>query len=331
MPVTAAAGGWTPTTPPVGSGGTVSFSAPILAPGGTASFTITVQVGAAVPVGTVLSDTASAASASSTTVASNAVTTTVVSPNRQADTRDPHRTTRLHDQEWMTDGNPDVHRRLTVNGPVHEVQPIGEHGQRNHTSTGRIGNDTLTVDSSNGLIIPTYTDPADPSGDHSIHFDGGSGFNSLDLKADSATAPITSDTYSPGPQLGEGTSKLVSAVGTETVHFFNLAPVTDSVPSLLLTVNGTDANNTINYTEGLIPGTTTPSVHWGLVTVDILESINFQNKAALTLNGLGGDNTITVNNPNIASGHPAGSLAMRHSRRRPRPQHVGRQCPERCP
>lgn len=58
----ASPGGWSCTTPAVGSGGTVSCSIASLAPG-TAVFTITVTVGTAVPGGTVLSNTGTATSA----------------------------------------------------------------------------------------------------------------------------------------------------------------------------------------------------------------------------------------------------------------------------
>jgi len=56
-----AAAGWTCSTPPVGSGGTVSCTNAAFAPA-SAGFTLVAKVGAAVPPGTVLSNTATAAS-----------------------------------------------------------------------------------------------------------------------------------------------------------------------------------------------------------------------------------------------------------------------------
>ena len=59
--------------------------------------------------------------------------------------------------------------------------------------TGGTGNDNLIVDSTNGPVLGP------------INYDGGPGTNSMTLTGGTAT----SDTYTPGSQLGAGTNTLV--------------------------------------------------------------------------------------------------------------------------
>jgi hypothetical protein len=143
---------------------------------------------------------------------------------------------------------------------------------------GGAGNDALSVDSTAAPIaIP-------------ITYDGGAGANTLSLTGGTAT----SDTYTPGPAVGAGTSQITIGGVTQTVSFVNLAPVLDTVAGPL-TVDGNAANNVINYTVG----STTAN---GLVSVDAFEPIEFSNKTTLTLAGQAGDDTIIVNNPDTPTG-----------------------------
>ncbi len=150
------------------------------------------------------------------------------------------------------------------------------------------GNNTLTVDSSNGLItVP-------------ISFNGGSGgLNSLAL-TQTGGATQTSDVYSPGPNPGDGTDVITGPGGTQTVDFTNLAPVQDNVPATTATVNGTPADNAINYTQG--PGGGIFTGNTGFVTVDNQESYEFNNKANLVINGLAGSDTTNLNNQTTPAG-----------------------------
>src|SRR5262249_58669138 len=110
-------------------------------------------------------------------------------------------------------------------GPTPTTQvPIAAVDQINVNGLG--GNDTLIVDSTNGLISV-------PLG---IRYDGGTGFNTLQLVPTGGTTQST-DVYNVGPNPGMGTSTITGASGTQTVFFQNLAPVTDLVPVTTLTVN----------------------------------------------------------------------------------------------
>ncbi len=163
---------------------------------------------------------------------------------------------------------------VTVNGSSSQMN-LADLTQINVNGLG--GNDTLIVDSSNGLI------PL------SINYDGGTGFNKLQL-AQTAGDTQTADNYSVGPNNGQGTSLITGPSGTQSVFFQNLAPVIDTVPSLTLTVNATPANNAINYTNG-----TVDPANDGEVTIDNQESIEFSNKTNLTINALAGDDVINLN------------------------------------
>ncbi len=143
---------------------------------------------------------------------------------------------------------------------------------------GGLGNDNLTVDSTAGPVTVPIT------------YDGGTGNNSLTLQGGTAL----SDTYTPGPGPGAGVNQLEFAGGTETVYFQNLAPVLDLVAGPLV-VNGTPADDAINYTQGSVAAN-------GLVTIDNFESIEFSNKTALTINGLAGSDEINLNNPSTPTG-----------------------------
>ncbi|HVX13124.1 MAG TPA: DUF4214 domain-containing protein [Pirellulales bacterium] len=149
---------------------------------------------------------------------------------------------------------------------------------------GGQGNDTLTVDDTNGAVSLA-------SG---ISFNGGAGNNSLKLVG---TTAATADTYTPGPGTGQGSDSMTIGGAVQLVTFNNLAPVVDTVPGPL-TVTASNANDAINYSAD-------PSIAGnGLVSVNNLETTSFLNKTTLTLNALAGGDTINLNNP----ANPGGTL-----------------------
>jgi Ca2+-binding RTX toxin-like protein len=156
--------------------------------------------------------------------------------------------------------------------------PIATSGIEQILVQGLAGSDSLTVDSTNGAIsIP-------------INFDGGDNADSLTLTGGTAT----SDTYTPGPNPGQGTSAIVIGGVTQTVTFANLEPVIDLVAGPL-TVNASNADNAINYSQGSVAAN-------GLISVDGFETIEFSNKDVLTINALAGSDTINLNNPGTPTG-----------------------------
>jgi hypothetical protein len=147
---------------------------------------------------------------------------------------------------------------------------------------GFAGNDTLIVDSSNGLISVA----------NGIRYDGDGGFDVLRLLQTGGPTQ-TSDSYSVGPAIGSGKSVIEGSAETQTVFFENLSPVLDLVPAASLTVNATSADNAINYTAGAPDD--------GLVTVDNFESIEFKNKTNLIINSLAGNDTINLHYNNTVN------------------------------
>jgi hypothetical protein len=157
--------------------------------------------------------------------------------------------------------------------------PIASSGIERLRVSGGDGDDLLSVDSTEGAI---------PVG---ITYEGADGSDGLLLSGGTAT----SSTYTPGPAPGAGRSENVIGGVTQSVSFTGLEPVVDLVPSALLTVNGTNANNAIQYGEGSDPAR-------GLVSVDGFETIEFSNKTVLAINALAGSDTIHLNNPSTPTG-----------------------------
>ncbi len=170
------------------------------------------------------------------------------------------------------------------NGALTDSEPLASVSQIN--VWGLAGDDTLTVDNGNGLIIVAG----------GIHYDGGAGVNSLVMQQTGGVAP-SSSSYTPGPAAGAGSSSFGGPGGSQTIVFQNLAPVIDTVPSPSLTINANNADNSISYTAGIVD-----PVHNGLIGVDAFETYEFSNKTNVTINGLGGNDEISLNNPNTPTG-----------------------------
>jgi hypothetical protein len=143
-----------------------------------------------------------------------------------------------------------------------------------------LGTDSVVVDNSLSAVTVPVT----------FIGDGGAG-DSLTLIGGSAL----SDTYAPAAIAGSGISTLVFPSGTESVTFADLKPVLDLIRGPLV-VDGTSANDVINYTAA-----PTDTTH-GYVSVDNAEPVEFTNKTTLNINGQGGDDTITIFNPNLPTG-----------------------------
>ena len=150
-------------------------------------------------------------------------------------------------------------------------------------STGS-GDDLLTLD------IAGLTDDGGW-----LTFDGGLDSDTLQV-AGAVSSPLYSASYTPGPGNAEGQLLYARAetAADFIVDFAGLEPVLDSVPGTV-TINATNADNAVTYSQG------TPS-SYGKVAVDGFETYEFTNKTSITLNGLGGNDTVILNN----SATPAG-------------------------
>ena len=171
---------------------------------------------------------------------------------------------------------------VSLNGTPLASYPLA--GLSSLTVQGSSDDDTLIVDSSGGLI-------ALPGG---IHFDGGNGFDSLRFVQSGGPA-ITNSRMDLGPSAGGGTSVISDGTSTQTVFFDNLEPVLDTVAAATATVDGTNSNNSINYSQGSVPAN-------GLVSVDNFETYEFSNKTTLILDGMAGSDVVNLNNPSTPTG-----------------------------
>src|SRR5262249_42271940 len=164
---------------------------------------------------------------------------------------------------------------MTFNGS----RPYSFSAVRKFSFNGMDGNDEMAVDS--GVSLLGLAD--------GVAYDGGTGFNHLTL-TQTGGATQTSDTYRVGSNVGEGTSTIAGASGTQTVFFQNLAPVLDLVPAANLIVEATPDSNVISYNQGSVAAN-------GKVTIDNFERIEFSNKTALTITARVGNDVVTLNNP----------------------------------
>ena len=125
------------------------------------------------------------------------------------------------------------------------------------------GNDTLTIDQSNGFV-------GKASG-LAIHFDGDGGFNTLALKG-SAGLGVT-ETLTQGATPGTGTMTTSHATGSATLTFTSASAIDDTTTATSLTLNAGDSRNLLQVRNGpTIDGVSTMSVFG----ID-LQRVNMQN------------------------------------------------------
>jgi hypothetical protein len=153
---------------------------------------------------------------------------------------------------------------------------------------GNSGDDLLHIDNSGGLLSL-------PGG---INFDGGIGRDSLLLTGSTAVGGAD---YNVGPNPGDGRVVHTAAaplLQIQTVTFSGLEPIIDLVTAATLTVNGTDADNAISYNVGPNSGVVSPlnplGLSTGRVAIDGFEPMEFANKSAFTIRGLGGSDQFNL-------------------------------------
>ena len=135
--------------------------------------------------------------------------------------------------------------------------------------------DTLAIDLTQPLHLPG-----------GIDYDGGTrGFDVLELRGGSTREQRTTQLT---PH--DGVIELDGLV----VRYSNLEPITDTAPAATFTIVGTAGLDTVTITDGPA-GTTT-------VSSPTFESVTFANKTSVTFDGLGGGDTVVVNNPTPATG-----------------------------
>ncbi|MEQ1643939.1 MAG: Ig-like domain-containing protein, partial [Pyrinomonadaceae bacterium] len=167
-------------------------------------------------------------------------------------------------------------------------------GITSFTFNGMAGSDTLTINNPAAGLF----DPA-----NGIDFNGGGqpgdNMNLLGGTAASETYFVGTTTPPIGAGPGNNGDGLIRYTGPALdIRFTGLAPIVDTVAAGFLTVNATDAANTISVTNGAVA----PRLR---VAVDAFEPIDFDNKTAVAVNSgdgtAGGDavDTVSVNYSNV--------------------------------
>jgi hypothetical protein len=96
-------------------------------------------------------------------------------------------------------------------------------------------------------------------------------------------------------------------LGDTTVHYAQIAPISDTTPAVNYTLNATAASETINVVNGpIVGGAQTTQVNSSGKTFEL---VNFANKANVTVNGNGGNDTFEINNTIPAVGETAMAVA----------------------
>jgi hypothetical protein len=152
--------------------------------------------------------------------------------------------------------------------------------------TGGAGNDTLTIVNPNGALFAPV---------NGISYDGGGQpADSLEILGGAATQL----TYTAGATHDAGTLVYTGAAGTQTIDFAGIAPITDMVAAATLVIKGTAGVDDISVTDGgVVNGQQTTQI-----SAATFESIRFANKATVTIDGNGGMDFLTFNNPTVAAG-----------------------------
>ncbi len=160
---------------------------------------------------------------------------------------------------------------------------------------GEAGNDTLTVDSSSGLIAI----------DNAIRFDGGSGNDRINVVQVGGPA-ITSESLFIGSSTGHGIHQLLTASTMQRIEFDGLEPFTTNVAAPTFNITSVpnlasllQDDNQISYEQGT-PALLGPNA--GRVTVDSFEPIEFINKMTLVIDAGAGSDEISTNNANTPTG-----------------------------
>jgi subtilisin-like proprotein convertase family protein len=195
------------------------------------------------------------------------------------------------DDTFIVDLNGD-NVRVRRNGITVFEEP--QAGVSSLTLNGLIGNDLLTVDSTNGLVDL----------ENGIRFDGGTGFDRIDVTQSGGAPDGVVETLAIGPLPGKGRHTIAAGDAEQRIDFENIEPFNTNVLAATFNITSVpgiatllDADNAINYVAGTLNGPT-----WGRVTVDNFEPIEFINKTNLVIDAGAGSDEISLNNPNTPTG-----------------------------
>ncbi len=176
--------------------------------------------------------------------------------------------------------------RFFVNGVEATESPITLDTIQQINVNGLGGNDTLIVDSTNGLITV----------DMGIRYNGGTGRDTLELDQTDGPRRV-SELVRVGATPGSGIEEIVDGVDTQTVFFEQLEPIITNVPVVNFNVDGAaissylNGANQITYDQSDLFGAT-----WGRITIDLFEPVHFTAKQIVAIDAENGNDAAVLNN-----------------------------------
>jgi hypothetical protein len=172
---------------------------------------------------------------------------------------------------------------------------------------------TLTIDDSNGLVTTA------------INLTGSSGPDTLLIQGNPA-GPAVSETYTTGTSPDSGTLSYTNTIVQQRITFASLAHIVDTVPAAQLVITASTPSSYIQISNGVlsngltttrvagmdpsvvddIPLTNSNGTAGNVIAADSAAqgfvAIDSANKTNLYVKGVGGGDTVVVNNPVAASG-----------------------------
>jgi Ca2+-binding RTX toxin-like protein len=156
----------------------------------------------------------------------------------------------------------------------------------------------ILTGSGNDLVQIAY----EGSNSRSFNVDIGSGDDELRLNGNNVTADVI---YSVGPGATQGMLQTNIGMNSQIITFDGADPsgsdlITDRQAGATISVNGSNAGDTINVIDGLVDITFFTEVNFN----GQFPELQFQSKPRANINGLSNADVINLNNPNRATGIP---------------------------
>jgi hypothetical protein len=196
---------------------------------------------------------------------------------------------------------PDASHRVSLQRQGSDLQLVDTDtgrllGQRPAADTG-----SVVVQGTDGNVDDTFTLDLPETSLHlpgGIRFDGGQGgFDTLVLQGGRVTKEVAHAYNAHSGWISLDSLKL---------HYANIEPIVDTTPAATITVTGTALTETINVVDG--PSAGGPSCPSSCATTEVnstgstFERVIFANKGTLVIDGGGGADTVSFDNPNPATG-----------------------------
>ncbi|MFL6583541.1 MAG: hypothetical protein ACJ8KU_03370, partial [Chthoniobacterales bacterium] len=175
---------------------------------------------------------------------------------------------------------------------VNDGPPMAFRGITSFTFNGGNGNDILRIiNPRDGLFAPRA----------GISYNGGEQSGPPGDELDIVGGVSSASALEMGPGPDAGCIRHTHGEVTQSITFTGLEPVNDTVSAASLTFTAPAGATTVNIVNGpTVSGFTTTQINDG--GTGVFELLNFANKTNVTVNAGTGQNIVTIDNPNPATG-----------------------------